>query len=112
MDEVHGRLKNLQTIVKRPQYENLRAQCFFILQQRLNDCAIFFEPKSIHLQETISQELMSIKEAAQRDVGKLKIIPKEEIRVILGHSPDFADALSMRAIFDLIPPARPARTIA
>ena len=112
MEEAHGRLKNLQTIVKKPQYENLRAQCFFMLQQRLNDCGIYFEPKNIHLQEIITQELMSIKEAAQKDTGKLKIIPKEEIRVVLGHSPDFSDALSMRAIFDLVPPPRPTRNVA
>lgn len=35
------------------------------------------------------------------DIGKLKIVAKDEIKEALGCSPDFADALMMRMWFEL-----------
>ena len=44
--------------------------------------------------------------------GKLRIIPKQQIKQAIGRSPDFADVIAMRAVFDLapvhIPPPRTA----
>jgi hypothetical protein len=35
--------------------------------------------------------------------GKLKIVDKEEIKANIGRSPDYADCLSMRCFFELMP---------
>ena len=33
--------------------------------------------------------------------GKLEIVPKDDIKVMLGRSPDYGDALMMRMVFEL-----------
>ena len=35
--------------------------------------------------------------------GKLKLIPKENIRSIIGRSPDYSDAIMMRMYYELNP---------
>lgn len=94
--------KNL--LPRRPQYKNLRAQCFYYLKTKLDDCGIYFAVKSIHLQRDVQRELAVIKRHGDQDDDKYQIIPKDEIRLAIGRSPDLADALSMRSIFDLQPP--------
>ena len=90
--------------LRRPAFENLRAQCFYGLKDRVDDCGIYFAVKGVHLHDQVHRELSVIKRAGENDDDKLQIIPKDEIRAILKHSPDLADALSMRYVFDLIPP--------
>lgn len=90
-------------IVKKPMYENLRAQCFYFLKGKIDECGIYFAVQSLHLRELVTQELAAIKKAGETDEAKYKIIPKADIRTAIGRSPDLADCLSMRSRFDLIP---------
>jgi hypothetical protein len=41
--------------------------------------------------------------------GKLKLMPKDEIKLKLGRSPDFADALMMRMWFEFSKDNGPAK---
>lgn len=96
----------------RVSFENLRAQCFYYLKDKVDDCGIYFAVKSIHLQTQTAAELAVIKRAGDQDDEKLQIIPKAEIRSLIHRSPDLADCLSMRSIFDLNPePYVPPRQI-
>lgn len=87
----------------RPAFENLRAQCFYHLKDKVDDCGIYFAVKGLHLHDQVFRELAVIKRAGDNDDEKLRIIPKEEIRAVLKRSPDLADTLSMRSVFDLLP---------
>lgn len=95
--------KTQASVFKKPTFRNLRAQAFWYLRDRLDNCEAFFDTKSLHLHDTIAQELRAIKKVPMPDGGKLQIIPKSEIKEMIGRSPDFADCLSMRSVFDLQP---------
>ena len=89
-------------------YANLRAQCYDCLAKLVDENSIYIISKNND--DAISEELSCIK-WVNLDEFKKKIIPKddpngkgkENIRAILGRSPDFADALSMKMIFNLKP---------
>ena len=88
---------------KKPGFRNLRAQCFFALAKRLDECGIFFDTNSVHLQERTRQELLATRQAKTKEGDPLLIVPKEEIKEAIGRSPGIADVLAMREVFDLIP---------
>jgi len=80
-------------------YLNDRAACFFKLAKYVEDWNIYFENKDY--KEEIINELSFIKEEISvSDKLEKKIISKDNIKKLLWNSPDFADAISMRMIFD------------
>lgn len=85
----------------RPNYTNLRAQVHFLFRDRLRDYGVYFPIDDVHLQNYISNELRAIKKSEIKSDGKLGIIPKDQIRAVLGRSPDYVDALVMREVFEL-----------
>lgn len=85
-------------------FANLRAQCFFLLSDKMNNNGIYFAVKSVHLQEQTREEFTAIKRIEQKDSTKpLQVVSKLEIRQAIGRSPGLADAISMRMAFELIP---------
>lgn len=84
---------------KRVNYANLRTQCYYMLAQKINAREI-----GIDENEYIEYTKEELEQVARKDSdkeGKLKIIPKDEIKSNIGRSPDFADALMMRMYFEL-----------
>jgi len=84
-------------------YQNLRAQCFYKLGDYVRDGKIRIECDTA-IRDLIIMELEQIKGKDVDKDGKLKIIAKDEIKQHLGHSPDYADALSMRLFYELEEP--------
>lgn len=82
-------------------YYNLKSQCYYHLAKKAANNELYISDKQY--QEEISRELEVIKRDTKRTDGKLKVISKDEIRLILGYSPDFADMIMMRMFFDLAP---------
>ncbi len=89
-------------------YKNLKTQCYYLLAQAVNDVNIFITPKVAEtmldgkfVRDKIVSESRAIKRFKPDHDGKLQIIPKEQMKNILGHSPDFLDALMMRMIFNI-----------
>ena len=93
-----------------PQYFNLRSQVFFYLRDIIENSEMSILDDT-HRKD-IEQELRAIKKMETPGDGKLRIIPKQQIKQAIGRSPDFADVIAMRAVFDLapvhIPPPRTA----
>ena len=88
----------------RVNYENLRAQCYYTLADYVQGSKIAISCAQPEEQETIVAELEQIKGRNVGDDTKLKIIKKDDIKEALGgHSPDYADAISMRCWFELQP---------
>lgn len=82
-------------------YLNLRAQCYFKLAKYINDHLIAVEAHNEATREAITVECEQIKAKDHDKDGKLQVIPKDEMKEKLGHSPDFADTLMMRMYFEL-----------
>lgn len=88
---------------KETNYLNLRAQCFFKLAEMINTNRISVYDISPHWRDLIIGELEQIKRKDPDKDGKLAIIPKDKIKERLSRSPDFADAMSMRMLFEIRP---------
>jgi len=86
-------------------YFNLQSQCCFGLAEKINRNEIYFGAEiSEKDREDIIEELeQGLKSWNAENDGKLRIIPKAEIKQLIGRSPDFRDVLMMRKYFDLKP---------
>lgn len=90
---------------RRDNYGNLRSQCAFMLAEIVNNhgmaiTAQIDEPTK----EMIIDELRQIKRLDSPTEAPLRIIPKDEIKEVLGRSPDYADMMMMRMYFELDKP--------
>jgi len=92
-------------------YQNFRSQCCFKLAEMVNNRQMSIKITSFKtniegytLQKALSdmfEELDAIKQTDNSEDGKKAIIPKSEIKEMLGRSPDFADIMMMRMFFEL-----------
>lgn len=82
-----------------PEYFNLKAELYYKLAEVVNANGIYFdcylEPE---LKERIITQFQMIKRSS--DVGeKLKLMPKIEVKKLLGYSPDESDGIVYRMLF-------------
>lgn len=82
------------------EYKNLRSQCVFILAQHVNDHKIAVKVEDLRVKERIIEELALYQDASTGD-GKRMATQKEDIKALLGRSPDISDTLIMRMFFIL-----------
>lgn len=78
-------------------YKNLRSQCIFTLADLVNNHKIASEVEG-EAKEKILEELPLYQDASKGD-GKRFATPKEEIKEMLGRSPDDSDTWIMRMYF-------------
>lgn len=84
------------------QYATIKAQCAFKLAELINKRALRIVCTN-EQRERIMDELGALKQAyIDRDTNRLDIIKKETMKVILGHSPDYLDALIMLMYFRVV----------
>lgn len=89
-------------VKKEPEnYRNLRAQCYFKLSDFVNYHKIGARIDDLEIKERVTNELQQVKQINQDKDQKLQIIGKDEMKESLGHSPDFADNLMMRMLFEI-----------
>lgn len=88
-------------------YQHLKAQCYYTLAEDINNARVFIAPKvatqrigNKFVKDYIMDEVKAIKNGGADNDGKLKLIPKEQMKNVLGRSPDFLDAMMMRKFFD------------
>lgn len=90
-------------------YNNLRSECYFKLAELINARKIRIICTA-EQRERIQDELGALKQAAiDNDEGKKSIIKKETMKAILGHSPDYMDALMMAMFFRRAKPTTGAK---
>jgi hypothetical protein len=84
-----------------PEYQNLKTQLYYLFAEMVNSDKIYIQASmSGTLKERLISEMQAIRRSS--DVGeKLKIMPKAEVKQILGHSPDLTDAIVYRLLFYL-----------
>lgn len=82
------------------EYKNLRSQCVFTLAQLVNDHKIAARIEDVRVKERIIEELSLYQDASSGD-GKRMATQKEDIKALLGRSPDLSDTLIMRMFFEI-----------
>jgi len=84
-------------------YKNLRSQCYFKLSELINDGKIgIYTDIPMDVQQSLIEELEVVrKKYVEDNEKKLQIIGKEDIKEIIGRSPDFADSMMMRMYYEL-----------
>lgn len=81
-------------------YSNKRVEVFMYLSAKFEQNEIAIKHQRFY--DQIIKELTAFKlEETARD-GKLRLIAKAEIKSVIGHSPDIADAIAMRSEFDIV----------
>jgi hypothetical protein len=83
------------------EYQNLKTQCYYKLAELIQSNKLFIDCSNADTQDIISKELEQVKRDKIDQDGKLRILPKEKVKELIGHSPDYSDALAMRFYFDL-----------
>lgn len=83
-------------------YSNLKSQCYYKLAEKINAHEIYINCELSDLQrEIIIEELEYVKSHRMDNDGKMQILPKQEVKQLLGRSPDYSDTLMMRMFFEL-----------
>ena len=84
-----------------PNYSNLQTQCLYKLADKINENEINVSATiSQNSKDEIVQELEQLK-SDNKQGQKLKIMSKDEVKSIIGRSPDWRDMIMMRVFFDL-----------
>lgn len=82
-------------------FTNLKSQCSYKLAQKMNADEIWLDVEEGDIQDAIKEELGQIKQKDMDKDGKKAIIPKEQVKEIIGRSPDYSDMIMMRMYFTL-----------
>jgi len=80
------------------EYANLRSQCVFTLAGLVNEHKIAVKTEDVKVKEHIIEELALYQDASKGD-GKRMPTQKDDIKALLGRSPDLSDTLIMRMYF-------------
>ena len=94
-----GGAKPIEVQGKEQEFQNLKAQCCYVLAEHVNDGEIYVEPEDHRA--LIEQELGWVKRDKVDHDSKLRVLGKEKVKEHLGRSPDFADVFMMRMVLEL-----------
>lgn len=86
-----------------PNYDNLKTQCSYKMAEKIVKREVGEVVSDSMVTETTSEEMEQIK---QRDIdkdGKIRLVPKDVVKAMIGRSPDEWDSIMMRYYFELIP---------
>lgn len=91
---------------RKDNYKNLRSQCCFMLAEKINNHEIGISAEVDEpTRDMIIEDLRALLRKKETPIeSPLQIISKEEIKEILGRSPDYGDMLMMRMYFLLDKP--------
>lgn len=87
----------------KPNYANLKSQCYFRLAERIKKAGLYIEPTTTTIREFIVQELEQVKQYEMDKDKKKAVVPKDKVKDLIGRSPDYSDTLMMREYFELAP---------
>jgi hypothetical protein len=93
-----GFINNSKALYKQ-NYQNLKTQCYYKLAGLINDGDIKVGDEKN--KTDIVAELEQVKSFNVDSDGKLQILPKDKVKKYLGRSPDYSDAMMMRAYYEV-----------
>lgn len=80
-------------------FDMLKSQLYFKLAEYINEGKLSFATDAY--KQEIIQELEQVRKKDSIE-KKLGVVSKDEVKRILGRSPDFSDAMSFRMLFELV----------
>ena len=86
---------------QRVNYQNLKSQCYFELARLAEEGEIGVDEVPDEIRNAVTEELGEIKQKDIDKDGKLAVIGKDAVKESLGRSPDYADMIMMRMIFEI-----------
>jgi phage terminase large subunit len=89
--------------LKNGNYNNLKSQCYFLLSEYIKGGKINFGDLKMSIREDLSKELIAHKIKDVDKDGKNQVIPKEQIKKMIGKSPDISDSIMFRMWYELQP---------
>lgn len=98
--EFHGEAR-----AYREGYANLKSDCAYMLAEKIQQGKLHVVC-DMPTQERLTSELEVLIAETVDDTRKKKIISKDKMKAILGHSPDILDSLIMLMIFEVKPKTR------
>ena len=84
---------------RRQNFANLKSQLYFTLAEYINGSKIWVQPTENR--DTIIEELEQVKKDKEVTDDKLRVVRKEDVKDMLGRSPDYSDCMSFRMLFEL-----------
>lgn len=95
-------IANNSRAVNEENYQNLKSQLYYHLAKYINRGDIYvMDILPTEIKADLIQELEHVKSFNTDDDKKLKILPKNKVKEIIGRSPDYSDAMAIRMIFEL-----------
>jgi hypothetical protein len=82
-------------------FSNLKSQCYVKLSEMFKEGKISINILDPGLVETLTQELLAVKLKDTDKDNKVAVQSKDEMKKILGKSPDLSDALMMRMMIEV-----------
>ena len=105
---------NGRPAMRKENYNHRKSQCYFKMGARINNDGYYFTPKVLATRvgdKTFERHLIDDRRAIKQDKpdfdGKLRVMPKDQMKNIIGHSPDIYDMIMMREYFEYLPPIEP-----
>jgi len=80
-------------------YQNLKTQCYYKLSDLINKAQIGVTA-TMQEKNKLIEELEQVRAKDIDKDTKLKLIPKDIVKTIIGRSPDYSDCLMMRMYFE------------
>ena len=80
-------------------FSNLRSQCIFMLSEKVQGHKIASKVQGEDKEKMIEE--LSIYQDVTKDGGKRTATSKDDIKLLLGHSPDDSDTWIMRCYFEV-----------
>lgn len=99
--DIKGFVNNSKAL-NRENYKNLKAQCYYKYAERVMAGGVYISAEvSTKQREEIIEEHEQIKSYQVDKDGKMRIIPKEEVKKNIGRSPDYSDCMMFREWFEV-----------
>ena len=101
-DQIRGRnFMNNSKALYDQNFINIKTQCYIKLSDTFKSGEISINLLNPELIDTLTQELLTIKYRKLDQDTKVQITSKDEMKKLLGRSPDIADAMMMRMFFEI-----------
>jgi phage terminase large subunit len=85
---------------KEENYANLKSQCWFHFAERVNEKQVYVNCIA-SIRQLLVEELEQIKDSEPDSEKRKQVLNKEQIKQVLGRSPDIADMLMMHEWFEI-----------
>ena len=87
-------------------YQNIKTECAYKLAATIKDVYIACEMPELEV-DSIKEELGMLKTYEADKDNKLRVLPKEKIKEVIGRSPDWLDCFIMRMRYQIEPQSKP-----